>query len=205
VEGVASLLLYDASREKFELFGPGFLTWRSGGREFRVGHLSFFQANRFLVEELALTATEAAAGDLALDLYAGVGLFSAALAKKFARVVAVESNEAAARDLQHNLAGLDERARAVHGDVAAVLKNWREQPSLVLLDPPRTGVESAALERVAALAAPELRYVSCDPATLARDLAALHNAGYALRALHLFDLFPQTFHIETLAILRRGS
>lgn len=205
VPETASVLLHDASRDSFELAGPGFISCRSGDFTFRVSHLSFFQANYSLAPELAAAALDGASGRLALDLFAGVGLFTLPLAQRFSRVVAVESNLAAARDLEANLRAAQLHAEVLALDVARALERFSDRPDFVLLDPPRTGVEKAALERLIALSPPRIHYVSCDPATLARDLRLLLLAGYRLTALHLFDLFPQTFHIETLACLERAS
>src|ERR1700676_4429601 len=100
---IESILVQDRRADKFELFGPGYLTYSAGGTSFRVGHLSFFQVNRFLIEKLIEAVVGGARGRLALDLYAGVGLFTVALAKQFDRAVGVESNLAAAADLEVNL------------------------------------------------------------------------------------------------------
>ncbi len=206
VPGVESLLLHDASRDRFELIGPGFLHTRAGEHEYRVGHLSFYQVNRFLIEELVRSVTAGAAGKLALDLFAGVGLFSVPLMRSFERVMAVEGNPAAARDLDVNLASPRAQGRGkasgVNQDVEAFLQHNRETPDLVLLDPPRAGLSSQAVELLAKMAPLEIRYVSCDPATLARDLGALSPA-YELVGVELFDLFPQTYHVESLVRLKR--
>ncbi len=207
--GVESILLHESSRDRMELFGPGFLHYAAAGARYRVGHLSFFQANRFLIDELAQALAADSQGRLALDLFAGVGLFTIPLARRFERVVAVESNPAAAGDLKANIESSGGVAQAVNEDVETFLRHWTEPPDWVALDPPRSGVPAGALERLAQLAPECITYVSCDPATLARDLAVLtrpdepSRATYALSELHLFDIFPQTFHIESLARLRR--
>ncbi|HWG17260.1 MAG TPA: hypothetical protein VN678_05325 [Acidobacteriaceae bacterium] len=174
---------------------------------------AFFQVNRFLLPELVATVTTAAAASpdraLAWDLFAGVGLFSRALARNFAAVTAVEIAEPAATALaQTNLPSL----RAVKSTTldflrAAVLQ--RDRPSLIVLDPPRNGLGDeicSLLVRIAqsaGTAAPTLVYVSCSPNALVRDLGNL--TGYAIAELHLFDLFPQTSHMETVAILTRSQ
>ena len=203
--GLETLLLHEPAHEKMELFGPGFLIYEAGGARYRVGHLSFFQVNRFLVEELRdEVAGEGPHGLLALDLFAGVGLFSAALARNFERVVAVESNPAAERDLETNAANF--HSVQVHGaEVERFLEMWRETPDLVVLDPPRAGVARGALARLSSLAPRRIVYLSCDPSTLARDLALLLARDYAIEEVHLFDLFPQTYHIESLVRLSRRS
>jgi 23S rRNA (uracil1939-C5)-methyltransferase len=146
---------------------------------------------------------------LAWDLFAGVGLFARRLTSSFARVVAVESALTAANALEANLRGTNATAecattleflrRSASGSRAN-----RESPDLIVVDPPRTGLGPEITTLLTAIAAPALVYVSCDPATLARDLRALIDGGYAIHILTLADLFPQTFHIETVVHLRRS-
>lgn len=179
----------------------GALEYRLGDVTYRVGNKSFFQVNRFLAQPLVDTALDAAAGDTALDLYAGVGLFTLAMARRFARVTAVESGSGAVRDLRHNagLAGLS--VEGVQSSVDQYVEQLQAAPDFVLADPPRSGLGSRAVAALARLHPRALTIVSCDPATLARDLAALCAAGYTLGGLTVVDLFPQTFHIETIARL----
>jgi 23S rRNA (uracil1939-C5)-methyltransferase len=205
---LASLLFHDPTRERMELDGPGYIETEAAGSIYRVGHFSFFQVNRFLVDLLVHQAAEAAGqGRLALDLFAGVGLFSVALAKLFTRVVAVESNPAAARDLEANASGrVSAAGRSVEvraADVEQFLSKFKERPELVMLDPPRAGLTPGIVQHLARLSPPRLTYVSCDPPTLARDLAAFVSKGYELSRVDLFDLFPQTFHMEAVVTLRR--
>jgi 23S rRNA (uracil1939-C5)-methyltransferase len=169
---------------------------------FRVSSNSFFQVNRFLSDRLVETALAGASGGRALDLYAGVGLFSLPLAARFQHVTAVESGGGAVRDLQFNA----ERAgvanlTAVQHTAEEFLAGVTERPDFVLLDPPRSGLGKPVVERLLALRAPRVTIVACDPATLARDLSALLAGGYRLDRLALVDLFPQTFHMETVAAL----
>jgi 23S rRNA (uracil1939-C5)-methyltransferase len=212
---IESLLLLDKKKNRFELTGPGYLTHEAGGYKYRVSHLSFFQVNRFLIEDLLKTVTANASGALALDLYSGVGFFTLPLAKTFQRVVSVDANLAATRDLYANaeLAGVTIISHNEHAE--EFLKKTEEKPDFVVLDPPRAGLGAAAAEMLAELGAKEIVYLSCDPSTLARDLAVLTDsprkskeiAGpkirYEIVEMHLFDLFPQTFHIETFVRLRR--
>jgi 23S rRNA (uracil1939-C5)-methyltransferase len=136
-----------------------------------------------------------------------VGLFSVPLAARFKRVVAVESNPAAARDLEANISGHDTLSgRTIEvrtADVEQFLQRYRERPELVLLDPPRAGLEPGTVKHLARIAPDRITYVSCDPPTLARDLGALDKAGYEISGVDLFDLFPQTFHLESVVRLRR--
>jgi len=168
---------------------------------FRVSPRSFFQVNRFLVEPLVDAALQSATGETALDLYTGVGLFALPMARRFKTVTAVESGADAARDLEVNAerAGVTlgiERAR-----VEDFLPRLNTPPDFVLADPPRAGLGKPVVAQLARLAAPRLTIVSCDPATLARDVAAL--TGYKIERLILADLFPQTYHLETIAHLVR--
>ena len=211
-----SLLLLDQKKNKFELSGAGYLTQKAGGYEYRVSHLSFFQVNRFLIEDLLKSVVANARGELALDLYAGVGFFTLPLAKTFARVMGVDANLAATRDLRANaeLAGVEVALHNEH--VEEFLKKTEERPEFVVLDPPRAGLGAKVARNLAELGAHEIVYLSCDPSTLARDLSVLTNSArkpkeiptpenrYEITEMHLFDLFPQTFHIETLVRLRRA-
>jgi 23S rRNA (uracil1939-C5)-methyltransferase len=178
---------------------PGPLDYQG---QFRVSRNSFFQVNRFLLDQLVDLATRQAEGESALDLYAGVGLFSLALGKKFREVTAVESGSGAIRDLAFNA----ERAgfahvRPVHRTAEEHLAGLSRAPDFVLLDPPRAGLGKNMIGRLAVLRPRQLTLVSCDPATLARDLGSLRKAGYQIASLAMIDLFPQTFHLETVTRL----
>jgi len=200
---IQSLLFHDPQTERMELDGPGYVETEAAGQTYRVGHLSFFQVNRFLASELAGEVAQSVdGGRLALDLFAGVGLFSVHLAKRFQKVVAVESNPAAARDLASNASGQG-RIQIRNSDVEQFLEKCREMPDVAVLDPPRTGLTPGVIGHLARMAPPLITYVSCDPPTLARDLAAFDKAGYEIFRVDLFDLFPQTFHIESVVRLRR--
>jgi 23S rRNA (uracil1939-C5)-methyltransferase len=212
-----SLLLLDQKKNRFELSGPGYLTQEAGGFRFRVSHLSFFQVNRFLIEDVLKSVTADAKGELAIDLYAGVGFFTLPLGKSFGRVLSVDANLSATRDLRVNAenAGVPVTSHNVH--VEDFLKHCSDRPDFVVLDPPRAGLGASGAEKLAALGAKQIVYLSCDPATLARDLAVLtqtsaasraresRGAPYEIAEVHFFDLFPQTYHIETLVRLRLAS
>lgn len=214
---IESLLLLDQKKNKFELSGPGHLTNEAGGYQYRVSHLSFFQVNRFLIEDLLKAVIANAHGEVALDLYAGVGYFTLPLAKRFAKVVSVDANLAATRDLLANVELAKLAVASHHEHAEEFLKKTNEKPDFVVLDPPRAGLGVPAAKELADLGASEIAYLSCDPSTLARDLAVLTNSSrkpreiaapenrYEIIQMHLFDLFPQTFHIETLVRLRRAS
>jgi 23S rRNA (uracil1939-C5)-methyltransferase len=180
---------------------PG-LNYPAAGRQYWVPRGTFFQVNRFLVDRLVELVTAGRSGDLAWDLYAGVGLFSRALATSFLHVVAVEAAEPAAA----SLTVLKENIEPVHAATLDFLRAralQRERPSLVVLDPPRAGIGLEAARILAGLNIPEIVYVSCDPTTLARDLAIL-VASHEIVSVYLVDLFPQTFHLETVVHLSRS-
>jgi 23S rRNA (uracil1939-C5)-methyltransferase len=169
---------------------------------YRVSAGAFFQVNRHLINNLAQIATAESTGQTALDLYAGAGLFAAPLAKSFAQVIAVESSQTSQSDLAYNSPA---NVRTVRATVEQYLQNApaKLSPDLVVLDPPRSGLGESVVRSLAALRAPRITYVSCDPATLARDLGGLLKAGYRVEQAHLLDLFPQTFHLETVLRLAR--
>jgi 23S rRNA (uracil1939-C5)-methyltransferase len=181
---------------------PGEFRYRTKAGALRVSGGSFFQANRFMVEELVGIAVAGRSGDIALDLYAGVGLFSAALATSFRHIVAVESSQGSAADLKYNSA---RNVKAVRSTVDTYLggQGAKVRPDYVVVDPPRAGLGERVASGVAKLGAPRVTYVSCDPATLARDLITLTGVGYRVERLHLVDLFPQTYHIESVVELAR--
>ena len=162
---------------------------------FRVSGDSFFQVNRFLLPRLAEIAIGQPGGESAWDLYAGVGLFSVPLSRRFSKVTAVESGRAAS-DLRHNA-----RVAVVPEQTEVFLAKARGAPDFVLADPPRAGLGKTVTARLVELLPRQLVIVACDPATLARDLAALHPA-YEIEGITLVDLFPQTFHLETIVRLR---
>jgi len=199
--GVAAFFQGPAA-QSFGYEGADALQYRTNIAEFRVSAGSFFQVNRFLIDDLVKIATAGASGGLAWDLYAGVGLFSVALAKTFERVIAVEAGIASADDLKHNA---PRSVKAIQSTTEAFLtpKGKRPKPDFILVDPPRAGLGAKVAKQLAATEAAHISYVSCDPATLARDLRVLLDSGYKIDRLHLADLFPQTFHIETIVRLSR--
>jgi 23S rRNA (uracil1939-C5)-methyltransferase len=214
---IESLLLLDQKQNRFELTGPGFLKHKAGGFEFRVSHLSFFQVNRFLTEDLLKVVTTGAQGGTALDLYAGVGFFTLPLARTFEKVVSVDANLAATRDLYANAEMAKVNVKTHNEHAEEYLKKTELKPDLVVLDPPRAGMGTECAAALAELGAEEIVYISCDPSTLARDLAVLlatprapkqigtPQHRYEITELRLFDLFPQTFHLETVVRLRKTA
>jgi 23S rRNA (uracil1939-C5)-methyltransferase len=194
-------------------WGAASLAYRAAGFDYRVDHGAFFQVNRWLVDSLVERVTAGHAGKLAWDLFAGVGLFARQLTTNFARVVAVESAPSATQSLAANLKGTV-GIPAKSDTLDFLLANTTHRPAgvasrsafpdLIVVDPPRTGLGAETCSLLGQIAAPALVYVSCDPATLARDLRALIASGYAIQSITLADLFPQTFHLETVVQLRRA-
>jgi len=191
--------------------GSANLSYQTERAAYRVSAGSFFQTNRHLTDELIKIVTAGQSGKLALDLYAGVGLFSTALACDFRHVVSVESSQTSAADLAYNQPRNGETVQATteqylaHAENTGVRKSTGipNQPDLVVVDPPRSGLGEKIAGLLATLAAPRIIYVSCDPATLARDLVPLLAAGYRVEQVHLVDLFPQTYHLEGVVHLIR--
>jgi 23S rRNA (uracil1939-C5)-methyltransferase len=167
---------------------------------------SFFQGNRYLTGTLLQQVLRHVRGTRVLDLYAGVGLFSVGIAARGAEVTAVEGDEVSVGDLELNAthwgATLTMRQSSVE---AALLTMPAGRFETVVLDPPRTGASPEAVAGVIALDPGRVVYVSCDPATLARDAALLVAGGYRLTSVEAFDLFPNTAHVETLAVFDRVS
>jgi 23S rRNA (uracil1939-C5)-methyltransferase len=176
------------------------------GRRFQVSAASFFQVNtpqaetlvKMVVERLELTGAETI-----VDAYAGVGTFAALLAGQAKRVIAIEESSSAIRDAKVNLADLG-NVELIAGKVERVLPDLDVVPDAVILDPPRAGCFPVVLQALIEWAPKRVVYVSCDPATLARDLAILRDGGYTLTEAVPVDLFPQTYHIETVASLRHA-
>ncbi len=217
-------------QEPLVAVGDSALTYQTTTAAYRVSAGAFFQTNRFLIDELTNIVAAGRSGDLALDLYAGVGLFSTALARDVRHIVSVETSQTAAADLKYNLpsnaravqtatdqylaglttrTGADEpgqsRADRGKGSIGngSVLPHSHHTPDLVVVDPPRSGLGDRVARLLVRAGAPRVTYVSCDPATLARDLVVLQAAGYRVEEVHLVDLFPQTYHIETVVQLIR--
>ncbi len=188
------------------LIGTGKVHYAVKGRVFQVTAGSFFQVNLPLAEQLVdlVLANLALQGEESvLDLYSGVGLFSAFLAERAALVTAIEGYPTAVADADANLRDLS-NVTLIEGLVEDVLPELDEPFDAAVLDPPRSGMETAALDALAALAPARIVYVSCDPATLARDIKRLIAKGYQLQSVQPLDMFPQTYHIECVATLRRA-
>ncbi len=192
----------DLDPERVATGGTGELTYNTRQASYRASAGAFFQVNRHLTDELVSIVTEGSLGQRALDLYAGVGLFSAVLSRGFAQVTAVESSPTSYADLLYNSSP---NVKAVRATTDQFLKSaaGKLSPDLVVVDPPRSGLGESVVVGLTTLRAPRITYVSCDPATASRDLAGLLNGGYRIEQAHLVDLFPQTYHLESVFRLVR--
>ncbi|MGD2161615.1 MAG: class I SAM-dependent RNA methyltransferase [Anaerolineales bacterium] len=195
-------MVWDSDKGTFVLAGDDHMIFDISQRKFRVSAGSFFQINTAMTTELVmqvLELLEPTADEHILDLYAGVGLFSRFLAEKGVVLLGMEESPSACADFVTNLEeyeGVELWATTVEQGLAGV----ELQPDAVLLDPPRAGISNEALDELMRLAPDRIVYVSCDPATLARDGKKLNAAGYRLKSITPFDMFPQTYHIETVSL-----
>ncbi len=174
-------------------------------RDFKVSAPSFFQVNTVMAEKMTQylsTRLPVSLSTVLLDIYCGVGLFSAFLAPKCGRVIGIESSESACEDFAVNLDEFD-NVELYEGDAGEVIPHLEAGPDIVLVDPPRAGLDKAVVDGILKMSPHLIAYVSCDPSTLARDAARLINGGYKLREVTPFDLFPQTYHIESISLFER--
>jgi 23S rRNA (uracil1939-C5)-methyltransferase len=194
------LLLSDGQHAN--LIGNNHITEVVAGRRYRISAPSFFQVNTPQAAELVRLVTEyldLQGGETVLDTYCGVGLFTTHLAERAGLVVGVEADPAAVTDLLENTASF-ENLEIVEGPVKAVLPDLDTPLEAAVVDPPRAGVDRFALDALVELHPARVAYVSCDPATLARDAKRLDRAGYHLVEVQPVDMFPQTHHIESVAL-----
>lgn len=205
VDFPVSCVLLMPDGEAVVLMGDTSLVEYVAGREYRISAGSFFQVNTAGAEALVALVEELlqpADGDTLLDLYCGVGLLGLALADRVGRVVGVESDASAAADFVANAGGLG-HVELMEGEAQSVLGSVEGPVDLVVLDPPRSGAGERVMAEMARLGPRRIAYVSCDPATLARDARHLVDAGYRLEIVQPVDLFPQTFHIESVNLFVR--
>jgi len=185
--------------------GSDHILMRVLGRNFKVSAASFFQVNtvmagkmvEHLIAQLPITQSSTL-----LDVYCGVGLFSAFLAPKCGRAIGIESSASACEDFTVNLDEFD-NVELYEGEAEDVIPHLEANPDIVLVDPPRAGLDKTVVDGILKLSPSLIAYVSCDPSTLARDAARLIKGGYKLREATPFDLFPQTYHIESITIFER--
>ncbi|MFZ5880656.1 MAG: class I SAM-dependent RNA methyltransferase [Chloroflexota bacterium] len=200
--GISVVHLYE--EHPVVMAGEAALRMRVQERDFQVSAASFFQVNTAMAEKMVehVLSKLPAELDTVLDLYCGVGLFSAFLAPRCKRLIGVESSESACEDFAVNLDEF-EGVELYEGAAEDLIPHLEAQPALVLVDPPRAGLERQALDSILKMNPPTLLYVSCDPSTLARDAARLVAGGYRLVEVTPFDLFPQTYHIESISLFQR--
>ena len=205
VDFPVSCVILLADGEAVVLMGNTFLEEQVAGRDYRISANSFFQVNTAGAEALVALVHESLAptsSDTLLDLYCGVGLFGLSLADQVGRVLGVEADPSAAADFRHNARGMD-HVELIEGKTQSVLPRITEPVDLLLLDPPRSGAGQGIIDQIAHLKPRRIAYVSCDPATLARDARHLTENGFLLQEVQPVDLFPQTFHVETVALFAR--
>jgi 23S rRNA (uracil1939-C5)-methyltransferase len=183
------------------------IEYASGGEKYKYNARSFFQANQYLIGELVTAVVGGTEGRCAFDLYCGVGLFTIPLARKFKRVFGVEGNLDAVEFARSNAVTAEiENINFIAESVDGFLNSATgDELDLIVLDPPRSGTEKGTIHRIIELSPAAISFVACDPSVLARDLNLLLAGGYQIDSIKLFDLFPQTHHIETVVRLSRRS
>ncbi|WP_345041373.1 class I SAM-dependent RNA methyltransferase [Streptomyces sannanensis] len=204
---VSVLRIGEKDKAVHRVHGRPFVRERAADRTWRVGMGGFWQVHPKAADvlvEAVMQGLMPRKGEMALDLYCGVGLFAGALAERVGEkgaVLGIESGKQAVEDARHNLQDLP-RVRIEQGKVEQVLpRTGITEADIVVLDPPRAGAGKKTVEYVSGLGARRIAYVACDPAALARDLAYFREGGYKPRTLRAFDLFPMTHHVECVAIL----
>ncbi|WP_418959586.1 class I SAM-dependent RNA methyltransferase [Streptomyces tritici] len=204
---VSVLRIGEKDKAVHRVHGRAFVRERADDRTYRVGEGGFWQVHPKAADTLVKAVMQGLLprkGDMALDLYCGVGLFAGALADRVGdkgAVLGIEYGKRAVEDARHNLQHFD-RVRIEQGKVETVLPRTRiSDVDLIVLDPPRAGAGKQTVTHLAGLGARRIAYVACDPAALARDLAYFADNGYRVRTLRAFDLFPMTHHVECVAIL----
>lgn len=191
-----------SSPEASQAIGENSLVYHTVGHDYRVSGGSFFQTNRFLLDKLVEIAVGGHTGRSALDLYAGAGLFTQHLARNYDHVLAVEASPHSIADLRFNVPANVECIRSTTEKFLAE-RAAKLAPDRVMVDPPRGGLGEKSASALGRMSASYVTYVSCDPATLSRDLRGLLEFGYRIEQAHLVDMFPQTYHMETVLHLAR--
>jgi 23S rRNA (uracil1939-C5)-methyltransferase len=175
------------------------------GRDFHVSAASFFQVNTAMAEKMVehlIAALPISRSTTLIDIYCGVGLFSAFLAPKCERLIGIESSPSACEDFSFNLDEFD-HVELYEGLAEEVIPYLEAKPDLVLVDPPRAGLDKRVVDGIINLDPQVVAYVSCDPSTLARDAKRLIEGGYKIKQVTPFDVFPQTYHIESISLFER--
>jgi 23S rRNA (uracil1939-C5)-methyltransferase len=204
--GVSVTHLYEENT--VVIAGTDHIVLRILERDFKISVASFFQVNTIMAEKMVnhlITHLPLTQSSILIDVYCGVGLFSAFFAPKSGRVIGIESSESACEDFVVNLDEFD-NVELYEGLAEEVLPNLVEQianPLYAIVDPPRAGLDKQVVDGILKLNPKMIAYVSCDPSTLARDAARLINGGYKLKEVTPFDLFPQTYHIESISLFEK--
>jgi 23S rRNA (uracil1939-C5)-methyltransferase len=196
------LLLRDGTPVTY--VGESHVTEIVSDRSLRISATSFFQVNTSQVEQLLAAVTRCAnlqGDEVLLDLYCGVGTFGLNLSESVAKVIGIDTSESAIEDARYNSQSTT-NVRFLQGTVEELLPSLEESIDLAIMDPPRQGLSKSALAALVGHAPPKVIYVSCDPATLARDIDRMVQSGYELLEVQPVDMFPQTYHLETVALLR---
>jgi 23S rRNA (uracil1939-C5)-methyltransferase len=207
VDFPVSCVLLLADGETVVLMGNRYLTEHVAGRDYRISPGSFFQVNTGGAEALVALIGDylsPTGSETLVDLYCGVGLFGLVFANNVKRVIGVELDAGASADFRHNAHGL-ENVTLLEGEAKTELARIEETVELLVLDPPRAGAGQEVVREVVRLSPERIAYVSCDPATLARDAHYLVEGGYELREVQPVDMFPQTYHIESVALFTRQA
>ncbi|MFP3852894.1 MAG: class I SAM-dependent RNA methyltransferase [Anaerolineales bacterium] len=198
----ATSVLWVAPEGSLVLAGDPYSWMEVNGQSFRLSPGSFFQTNNAMTAtlvDMAMEAAEPSQGQVVFDLYAGVGLFSLFLAEAGAQVIAAEESPAACGDFEVNLDAYD-GISLYEAPVETALAAIQARPETILVDPPRSGLGKKVVQQILGFSPKRIVYVSCDPATLARDSKQLASAGYQLERVTPIDLFPQTYHLESLSL-----
>ena len=188
--------------EASQAIGDDSLVYHAVGVDYRVSGGSFFQTNRYLIDKLVEVVVGKQTGRASIDLFAGAGLFTQHLARNFDHVIAVEASPHSFSNLRNNVPS-NVKCQRMLTEMFLVEHSPTLAPDLVVLDPPRAGLGEKATAALCRMSAPHVTYVSCDPATLSRDLRLLLESGYRVEQAHLLDMFPQTYHMETVLHLAR--
>ena len=187
------------------LAGDDYVVYQIKDHHFKVSAGSFFQVNTPMADAMVDHVQSLLSRSLnmkIIEAYCGVGLFSAFLAPVVQEFTGIESSPSACEDFEINLDAFD-NVVLYEAEVEDVLPNLHQTPDIILVDPPRSGLDIKVIDEILSLQPQQLIYVSCDPATLARDLKRLIKGGYTLTQITPFDLFPQTYHIESISLLHR--
>ncbi len=193
--------------EAVVMAGDDHLVMLVNGKTFRVSAGAFFQVNTGMAEKMVLHLLEhlpVTTGTVMMDIYCGVGLFSAFFAGKVGRLIGIETSPAACEDFTANLDEFD-NVELYQAPAEGILAHLDIHPDIVIVDPPRSGLDKRVLEALLVMGPERIAYVSCDPSTLARDAARMIAGGYRLLEVTPFDLFPQTYHIESISLFERMS